>query len=73
MFCVDRQRFIDYALGDLFMNLDRNIVAHGDDIRHEEAEARMEAGETIGLTDQGVIVSTMAMEDGVFVERIKEK
>ena len=68
MIIVNRARFIVWAGGIL---LKRGVDARvfvGDDINHEKAQDAMDAGETIGLTQKGVIVTRMRVIDGAYVE-----
>lgn len=70
MLVVDRSSFRAWAQGVL---LDRDAEGRcivGDNADHDEAERRMEAGETVLLVVNGVVVSTMRLKDGSYTEEV---
>lgn len=67
MFMVDRRSFILWTQG-ILLNRKGNQVEVGDGRRNEEAEERMNKGETIGLLVNGELVSTMKLEHGGYQE-----
>lgn len=71
MLIIDRKNFIAWTEGIL---LDRDehgrVCVVGDNEIHERAVAAMDAGETIGLTVGGKIVTSMRLTDGGYEEEI---
>ena len=71
MLIVDREKFMLWSQGILLENKrGRCIVA--DNADHDEAEKRMNDGETIGLAHKGVIVTKMKLTEDGYSEFIDE-
>lgn len=68
MFIVDRQSFIDFVDGDLLLNESGKIKKLGDKQENYEALEKLERGETIYFSMDGVIISKMHSKDGTYVE-----
>ena len=69
---VNRGDFMAWVAGDL---LDRNaegVCLVGDRLTHEQAQAAMDAGETIELMAGGRVVSLMSLGEDGYVERACE-
>jgi hypothetical protein len=67
MFTVNRENFTAWTQGILLDNRHGHYIA-GDDVACEEAEQRLQKGETIALTVRGEIVSTISFDGEAFTE-----
>ena len=70
MLVVDRNSFMAWVGGALLIRDRAGSCIVGDDVRNEEAEAAMQRGETIGLSVNGRIVSTMRDIGDAYEEEI---
>jgi hypothetical protein len=68
MILVDRRNFLRWVDGDLLIRDRKGRCLVGDHIDHEKAQAAMDRGEVIGLTNQGQVVSTMRLTPEGYVE-----
>jgi hypothetical protein len=69
MLLVKRGDFMAWVFGELINRDGESKVTIGDHIDHERAEEAMKNGETIGLTNQGILISKMKLvEDKGFIE-----
>lgn len=73
MFTVNREKFIAWFNGALFERDSEGKVLVFDYDKHEEVEQRLMAGETIGLTMNGKIVSVLVNKpEGIFEEKYEK-
>lgn len=61
MLIVDRSSFIAWTDGILFDRTPTTLVV-GDNVRHDKALKALECGETIGLSVNGRLFSTLAFD-----------
>jgi len=68
MIQVNRGDFIAWVQGDLLVRDVKGRCLVGDNQAHEDAEAAMNQGKTIGLLVNGQVVSTMRLTREGYVE-----
>lgn len=68
IFCTDREQFIMWTKGELIIR-DRDSLKYVDELDCEEAENRLDEGETIGLLMNGELKTTMKLGKKGYIEK----